>query len=110
MHGQKLQQFPTVSVAVFFKSFQVTSMPILAVLPLAIAASFAATPNTPLVQPLATAPSKATRQADAIPSPKLTEMRVTVGAEGEPKVHCREVSNPKYKQALEQARNAEHEQ
>jgi hypothetical protein len=80
-----------------------------AALPLAIAASFAATPTTPLVQPLASAPSKANRQADAIPSPKLTEMRVTVGARGEPKVHCREVTNPAYKRAIEQGRNAEHE-
>lgn len=84
-------------------------MPTIAALPMAIAASFAATPTTPLVQPLATAPSKAAHHADAIPSPKLTEMRVTVGARGEPKVHCREVTNPAYKQALERARNAEHE-
>lgn len=82
-------------------------MPTLSALPLAIAASFAASPTTPpLVQPLIAAP-KAAKQAEAIPSPKLTEMRVTVDANGEPHVGCREVVNPAYKRALiEQARGA----
>ena len=84
-------------------------MPTLSALPLAIAASLTATPNVPTIQPLATAPSKSARQADSIPSPKLTEMRVSVDARGEPKVHCRELTNPAYKQALERARTTETE-
>jgi len=85
-------------------------MPTLSLLPLAIAASFTATPNTPLIQPLAIAPTKATHKAESIPSPKLTEMRVSVDARGEPKVHCREKVNPAYKQAVERPRSAEAEQ
>lgn len=84
-------------------------MPTLSLIPLVIATSLTATPNAPTIQPLATAPSKSTRQADSIPSPKLTEMRVSVDARGEPKVHCRELANPAYKQALERARTAETE-
>ena len=77
----------------------------LSALPLAIAASLAAPAQgaaQPTIQPLHAMAIKA-KTAEAIPSPKLTEMRVVVDAAGNSHMVCNVVPNPAYKQALRNA-------
>jgi len=74
----------------------------LSALALATAASLSATPqdgNQPAIHPLRPASAvKAEHVAEAIPSPKLTQMRVVFDAKGNSHVVCDVVPNPKYQQ------------
>ena len=80
-------------------------MPILNLVPLAFAASLAAPADAgqATIQTLAGVPKKAVT-AEAIPSPKLTQMRLVFDTAGTPHIVCREVANPAYKDALRNAR------
>jgi len=73
----------------------------LSALALATAASLSAAPQDgaqPTIQPLRSSVVKADHAAQAIPSPKLTQMRVVFDADGNAHVVCNVVANPKYQQ------------
>lgn len=83
-------------------------MPSLSLLALAVSAGLSASPQAPAavtVQPLAFPSVKASAHAAAIPSPKLTEMRVEIDARGEAHIVCRERENPAYARAMHDARS-----
>jgi hypothetical protein len=73
----------------------------LSALALATAASLSASPQDgtrPTILPLRASVVKADHVAQAIPSPKLTQMRVVIDANGNSHVVCNVVTNPKYQQ------------
>ena len=79
-------------------------MPSPALLPLAVAVGLAAPSVSPDTVPLNHLAAKSSANPSAIPSPKLTEMRVVVDTRGETRLVCHERVNPLYQRAIESAR------